>query len=168
MSDVYNELKSIILGEDFPWFWVDNTCVGHYATQQSEANNFSFFSHVLLERPGTTTMYPRPCSNLLPQAETVFREICDSKNIIPDVLYRANVNLVLPSTDRTASPLHRDHDFPHKNMIVYLTDCNGGPTMVHGQEDYYGKEDEVYIFEGLHQMKPPTSDRRVVLVYTFI
>ena len=37
-----------------------------------------------------------------------------------------------------------------------------------GEEDYYGKEDDVYIFEGLHQHKLPTSNRRVVLVYTFL
>ena len=161
MNPLYDKLKSAILGESFPWFWTSNTTF-------SDVGDFNFFSHVLLERPGATSIYPRPSSDYLPLAEAVFKEICVSENITPNVLYRANVNLVLPSTNRNPSVLHKDHDFSHKNMVVYLTDCNGGPTMVRGKKDFYGKEDEVYIFEGLHQMKAPTSDRRIVLVYTFI
>jgi hypothetical protein len=41
-------------------------------------------------------------------------------------------------------------------------------TAIYGQDDYYGKEDDVFIFEGLHQHKLPTTNRRVVLVYTFL
>tara|TARA_B100000035_G_scaffold282178_1_gene263580 strand:+ start:129 stop:641 length:513 start_codon:yes stop_codon:yes gene_type:complete len=170
MTDNYFDLKSLVLGQDFPWFHVSHALVGRYSQGQTNVNNFSFFSHVFLDRPGDTTSYSYPKSSLLPLAEKVFLDICEEKKISPHVLYRVNANLTFPSSSKNTdpSPLHRDHAFPHSNMIVYLTDCNGGPTMVHGQDDYYGKEDDVYIFEGLHQHKLPTSNKRVVLVYTFL
>lgn len=166
----YNELKNIILGEEFPWFFMVDAVKGEYRHGQMGVNNFPFFSHVLLDRPGDNKAYAVPVSNVLPLAERVFREICEERKISYKVLYRVNANMTLPSVTGNCqpSPLHLDHSFPHKNMLVYLTDCNGGPTMVRGQDDYYGKEDDVYVFEGLHQHKLPTSNRRIVLVYTFI
>ena len=112
-----------------------------------------------------------PKSSLLPLAEKVFLDICEEKKNFSSCFVSGKCKSNTPSSSKNTqpSPLHRDHDFPHTNMIVYLTDCNGGPTMVYGQDDYYyGKEDDVYIFEGLHQHKLPTSNRRVVLVYTFL
>ena len=170
MTNNYIELKNLVLGEDFPWFFVKDAVRGQYSQGQTDVYNFPFFSHVFLDRPGDNKSYAVPVSSVLPLAEQVFRDICEEKKIAWRVLYRVNANMTLPSTDGNTepSPLHRDHDFPHSNMLVYLTDCNGGPTMVYGQDDYYGKEDDVFIFEGLHQHKLPTTNRRVVLVYTFL
>ena len=172
MRNNYIKLKNIVLGQDIPWFFIQNaiTLGGKYDNGQNDVNNFPFFSHVFLDRPGDSKAFANPVSSLLPLAEQVFIEICEERNIEWQVLYRVNANMTFPSVtgNTNPTPLHRDHDFPHTNMIVYLTDCNGGPTLVYGQDDYYGKEDDVYIFEGLHQHKLPTSDRRVVLVYTFL
>jgi len=169
MRDSYFQLKNLVLGQDFPWFFLKDAVLGQYSQGQTNVNNFTFFSHVFLNRPGEPKAYASPVSSLLPLAEEVFCDICEERKIPYGVLYRVNANMTLPSVSKNTepSPLHRDHDFPHKNMLVYLTDCNEGPTIVLGEEDYYGKEDDVYVFEGLHQHKLPTSDRRVVLVYTF-
>ena len=170
LHNAYSELKNLVTGEDFPWFWVADAVRGQYSKGQTNVNNFPFFSHVFLDRPGDNKSYPVVVSNIMDLVEGVFLEVCQAKNISPMVLYRANANMTLPtiSGNPQPSPLHKDHDFPHRNMLVYLTDCNGGPTMVLGEEDFYGKEDDVYLFEGLHQHKLPTSNRRVVLVYTFL
>ena len=166
----YNELKDSVLGENFPWFFIKDAVTEEYSKDQTNVNIFPVLSHSFLDRPGDNKIHSVQSSSILPLAEQVFVDICQEKNISPMVLYRANANMTFPSTTGNTypGPLHRDHDFPHKNMVVYLTDCNEGPTMVGGEEDYYGKEDDVYIFEGLHQQKLPTSDRRVVLVYTFL
>ena len=57
-------------------------------------------------------------------------------------------------------------DFPHKNMLIYLTDA-GGSTFVEGEE-FAPEEDDVIMFEGLHWHKLPRKERRVVLVMTYI
>ena len=59
---------------------------------------------------------------------------------------------------------HEDHDFPHHNLIVYLTDT-GGETFVEN-ESHDPKEDDVILFTGEHYMKRPVKDRRIILVAT--
>lgn len=166
MTWAYNELKEIVLGQDFPWFWHEQAYDETEVT--ASTSNFSFFSHVILERPGYTTLYPKVNSQYIDLAHKVFVDIAEQQKIEPKVIYRINANLTIPSETGKPGPIHTDHDFPHKNMIVYLTDCNGGATMVENQEPFYGTEDSVLIFEGKHQHSLPKSGRRVVLVYTFI
>ena len=62
---------------------------------------------------------------------------------------------------------HYDHEFPHKNLLIYFSDTNGGYTMV-DDERYDGEENDVIIFDGLHYNKPPSKGRRIVLITTFI
>ena len=93
----YNELKNVVIGEEFPWFWVADAVRGQYSTGQTNVNNFPFFSHVFLDRPGDNKSYPVVVSNIMDLVEAVFFEKCREKNISPKVLYRANANMTLPS-----------------------------------------------------------------------
>ena len=65
----------------------------------------------------------------------------------PFVMYRANANMTIPSETGKSliGPPHTDHECPHKNLLIYLTDGNGGPTIA-GDEKYFGQEDEVILF----------------------
>ena len=61
---------------------------------------------------------------------------------------------------------HVDHDFPHKNLLIYLTDA-GGKTIV-GNESHDPKEDDIIMFPGLmHCIETSHTKDRVVLVVTF-
>ena len=56
------------------------------------------------------------------------------------------------------------HHFPHKNILLYLTDT-GGKTFV--EEEYHDpKEDDVIIFSGNHWAELPKTGRRIVIVNT--
>ena len=80
---------------------------------------------------------------------------------------------ILPKK-KLPSPLHVDHNFPHKNMLVYLTDPQGGSTIVEDEDtnrkEYLAKEDNVLLFDGqsAHCARPPSKDVRIVLVFTFL
>ena len=77
------------------------------------------------------------------------------------------MNAVAPSDKRNIiSVPHEDHEYPHKNMLIYLTDA-GGSTFVEGEE-FAPEEDDVIIFEGIHWHELPKQKRRVVLVMTYI
>ena len=53
-------------------------------------------------------------------------------------------------------------------MIIYLTNPQGGSTIIEGKE-YMANEDDVLIFDGkLHCARPPRKDVRIVLVITFL
>ena len=99
---------------------------------------------------------------------SILLEILKFNNIEIELFYRINVNCVNPLPIFTTSDMHIDHDYPHHNMIVYLTN-SGGKTIV-GKEKYDPNEDDVIIFDGSihHCYESPLNDRRIILVSTFL
>jgi len=75
-----------------------------------------------------------------------------------------NANCVHSDSVYQYSLPHIDHRFPHKNIIVYLTN-SGGNTIIE-EVPYEPKEDDVLIFEGEHYIEKPKASRRIVLVST--
>jgi len=144
-----------VLSDDFPWFY-----------EKNPKDDFSFYSHVLIERPHYDRRYPISTSQFTDLANDVFNDIVNHNNLQVDCLYRMNINAVHPwfyNPDTTAP--HLDHDFPHKNFLLYFTDA-GGDTICEGQR-HEPIEDDVIIFEGEHCHRFPLRDRRVVLVATY-
>ena len=167
-TPLYNELKSQILGPDFPWHWHEKAYNDDEVTEGR--CNFGFLSHVILERPGHTYLTPKINSEYFEAAHDLFVQICEVNNIKPQVLYRINANFTAQFDALTIceyGPDHTDHDFPHKNMLVYLTPTRSGLTKV-GDDNYSGSEDGIIMFEGIHAHMCPMSSRRIVLVYTFL
>ena len=164
-SDLYKEVKELVLSPDFPWHWHDKAYNDDEVTEGR--TNFGFFSHVVLERPGYTYLTPKINSDHFPLFHDLFVEICRDNNIDPKVIYRINANLTTESPHNKCGPDHTDHDFPHKNMLIYLTGTHGGLTKV-GNTNYSCMPNEAIVFEGVHAHMEPTSGRRVVLVYTFL
>ena len=84
-------------------------------------------------------------------------------------LYRANANLLPPPSSFLKSKRtmeHVDHNFPHKNLLIYLTNA-GGRTIV-GNEAHDPKEDDIVMFPGfMHCVETSHTKNRVVLVATF-
>lgn len=164
-TENYRKLKQGILSPEFSWYWVLNATT----TDLSGHDNFGYYSHTVLRRPGdgVPRFYSVPSSNVLELANDVIYEILRGNNIEPKVFYRINVNCVHPTERNLPSAPHHDHDIPHKNLLIYLTDPNEGETFVEG-ESYLGHEDAAIVFEGLHYHKPPKRGRRVVIVCTFL
>ena len=166
-TDAYNQFKDFVLSNDFPWFRWNQTIKGESQLQKGH-DDYPFLSHRFLTRPLSSCLYSQPNSEHIKPMHQVFREIADFNGLDPQVIYRMNANAVYPTKDNLPSPSHIDHNFPHKNMIIYLTDPQGGSTIVDGQE-YEPEEDAVLIFDGKsHCAKPPRKDVRVVLVITFL
>ena len=163
-EDQEHFIKWVVGGEDFPLYSAFSDGNIFY-----DGNINPIFGHTLRKRVADKgDEWGEPNSDFTDIFENIFMDFCKEHDIKCNRILRSGVNFTTHQPSDSEYFIHRDHDFSHKNMVVYLTDCNGGPTMVRGKKDFYGKEDEVYIFEGLHQMKAPTSNRRIVLVYTFI
>ena len=164
-TDTYKNFKNFMLSGDFPWFRMGSTA---FEDHQEGHEDFSFLSHRFLTRPLNSCLYSKVNSSHVDEMQRVFREIAFANDIDPQVIYRMNANAVYPTANNLPSPLHVDHNFPHNNMIIYLTDLHGGSTMVEGKE-YMAQEDDVLIFDGkLHCARPPRKDVRIVLVITFL
>lgn len=167
-SDLYLQVKETVLGPDFPWHWHEKAYLDDEVTE--DTCNFGFLSHVILERPGHSFLCPKINSEYFDMCHELFLQICNNNDIHPQVLYRINANFTFlddPLSCNKYGPPHTDHNFPHKNMLVYLTSIKSGLTRI-GDQHYMGLEDEAMMFEGIHQHMLPMSGRRVVLVYTFL
>ena len=164
-TDTYKNFKNLVLGGQFAWFRMGNTA---FEDHQEGHEDFPFLSRQFLTRPLNSCLYTKVNSSHVDEMERVFREIVYANGIDPQVIYRMNANAVYPTENNLPSPLHVDHTFPHNNMIIYLTNPQGGSTIIEGKE-YMANEDDVLIFDGkLHCARPPRKDVRIVLVITFL
>ena len=157
LSDSYYALKELVKSDTFPWY-----------KNKADATTPDFFSHKLLSRPGggEPHLFPTAASEYLRGFAELLYSVWDNNDIKVNCIYRMNINLVLPSNTDTHSPPHVDHKFPHKNLIMYLTDA-GGDTVVN-DEVYSPNEDDVITFTGLHYHHFPKKDARIVFVATYI
>jgi len=166
-TEDYLGLKELILSEHFPWFHYNETL--EPGSDLEEYEDSPFLSHGFLIRPGVDgNYYSRANSQNLNQLQQVFKQICFVNGLDPKIVYRMNANYTTPTEKNLPSPPHVDHDYPHKNMLIYLTPTNGGNTIVDGEE-IVTEEDDVIVFDGSlkHCARPPVKKRRVVLIITY-
>jgi|TARA_B100000035_G_scaffold2055_1_gene1796 hypothetical protein len=155
LTGKYYELKNLVLGERFPWYASNNGL-----------DSFNYYSHVFLERPDhipVVKRYPVVSSPYIDLLDDVLEEIFLHNSISPSCIYRMNANATDPGYKQ--STWHKDHEFPHHNLLIYLTDA-GGITKVEDKQ-YDPKEDDIITFQGEHCHMLPKEKRRVVLVVTY-
>jgi len=168
--DDYIEFKRYVLSNDFVWYYsdgVDNESTPKY--DKKKYTNIPFYSYSYLWRPMPQSKYPTEPSNYNAlKVSRLIENVLNYNNITINCFLRIAVNAVHPQpySKIVSSVPHFDHEFPHKNIIIYLTGA-GGKTFV-GDVNFDPKEDNVFLFEGEHYMQTPQEKRRVVLVSTFI
>lgn len=156
----YYYLKDHVLSTHFQWNWDDATTIGG-------DNDFPFLSHCVVRRPMETGyLYPVVESEISAKCNYVIGEIIQFNNLNVNCVLRINCNLTFPCGKNKRTPSHTDHEFPHKNLLVYLNETDGDT--VCGKDRYTPKEDSVILFEGNHHHFLPTKNKRVVIVVTFI
>tara|TARA_B100001029_G_C15018145_1_gene428750 strand:+ start:812 stop:1348 length:537 start_codon:yes stop_codon:yes gene_type:complete len=166
----YTGLKELILGPHFGWS--HNAKATPYMENSRSYQDLSFYSHAFLHGPSPRHgLYSKANSEYLPNVETVIGQIFELNNVKMNVVYRINANAVHPVEGNVLTVPHTDHEFPHKNMLIYLTNT-GGDTIVFddaGKKHHFTPvEDDIVTFEGLHCMVPPKQGRRVVIVVTYL
>jgi len=160
LTSDYIDLKNFILSIDFPWFRLPNT------TLNIKDDGISFFTHTFLERPEVNIGYSKSNSPYIDGCLKVLHQIIDSNSIEFNYFIRASANLVSPCSTEKKTAEHCDHQFPHKNILIYLSESDGN-TVVNG-ETFSPQEDRGIIFTGKHYHYTPTDKDRIVLVGTFI
>lgn len=160
LTSDYIDLKNFILSIDFPWFRLPNT------TLNIKDDGISFFTHTFLERPEANIGYSRANSPYIDGCLKVLHQIVSSNDVEFNYFIRASVNLVSPCLTVKRTVEHCDHQFPHKNILIYLSESDGD-TVIDG-ENFSPQEDCGIIFTGKHYHHTPTDKDRIVLVGTFI
>ena len=165
----YLNFKRYCRGEEITWTYAERHCeIGDYNPPDwdENCNNWGFFCHPFLLPPSERFLYSVPMGTGTIDAHDVVRGILEFNKIKVDRIYRIAVNISMPIDGEGHSLPHFDHPFPHKNLLIYLTDPEEGNTICEG-ESFTGKEDDAIIFQGKHYNYPPKKGRRMALVATF-
>ena len=171
-TNIYLELKDFVLSHNFPWYWCSGA-TPHIKNHEGH-HDVPYFSHEFLRRPDSSELeprFPKVCSENASIISSILVDILDLNKIYVNCFLRINANCVFSTQESINTMPHKDHSFPHKNILVYLTDV-GGNTVVE-DEFHEPKEDDVIVFNGLeHYVTTPKHTdvpvRRIVLVATFI
>jgi len=159
-------INNVVLKDNFPWYFMDN------AVNKNDKN--WFFFHIVVKRPEQCNEHENRVNS---EHANFFIEVLDNfckKNKIEYTkVFRIAVNLVVPNGVKE-SFIHEDHDFPHKQLIVYLTDNKESTTNIYSS-DYKTLLHSIKTekFKGVtfdkvpHSVTLPKKDRRVVIVYTY-
>lgn len=164
-TDDYTNIKEYIIGYNFPWYHEIST----------RTNGVSFLSHVILERPSENfpVSVRRTDDVFFSNVVKLLKDIFELNSIPLNAFLRINLNYTFYYGGGAGCSPHYDHDFAHKNFLIYLTDAHG-PTVVinkenNQEEHFHPKEDSIILFDGEHyHYQPDPGERRIVLVATYI
>jgi len=83
-------------------------------------------------------------------------------------IHRMAVNVTFNNGYVKEVPLHKDHDFPHKQLLLYLNDSTGDTIIPYYNKTITPKENKAIIFDGIeHKHIFPETGIRIVCVFTF-
>jgi hypothetical protein len=173
LTEEYLSLKQYSLGKEISWFYHETT--GSVFTQEEKERDIPLWGHHVMVRPNRLVdrPYTTITSNLFESAYKVISQIFSSNDIEAHVIYRLNINMTCGGDNKT-TPWHKDLEFPHTNMIVYLNKFSDGWTYVRDgdvEEKHTPKEDGIIIFDGelehCHAVTKP-HERRIVMVVNYL
>lgn len=172
-TENYFLLKETVLSNNLPWFYCDKSILDAKELDDLKYENAEFFHHCVLERPNSTCLYPSVISETAGFVNNVLSEIFTYNKIDVSCIFRINFNCMYYTSNKRTIP-HLDHNFPHKNLLVYLNSFDNGETVIFGEDEkeylHKPKEDDIIAFGGnIHCCQHPSpGQRRIVLVTTYI
>ena len=182
-TDTYLNLKEKVLSSEF--FWQYSTGTNQGIDYLNEYQDVPYYSHTIIQRPTPKFPVPFILDSSWKESVDVFDEIMNYNNLSYKLIYRLNFNSTFYVHDKM-SPPHVDHDYSHKNMIVYLNSFTGGFTHVFRKMwpesefnvsptdmkySFKGEEDDIMAFDGLHyhcMECPKQGERRIVMIVTYL
>ena len=160
-------IDNIVLSANFPYY-LNKSSVGNDGNK--------YLSHSILKRPeerkNDEDMFSSPYAN---HAIEIFKTFIIKNKINTQELLRCTFNLCFKTNNKDCT-IHTDHDYDHKQLIIYLNDPmdktsktvlldNTRKKILHKLTP---KQYKGVCFESCpHYFSFPKKDIRVVLVYTF-
>jgi hypothetical protein len=141
---------------------------------QSFKNSFEYpyLTHVILKR--TEDRKDDNCSSIYADFFLdMLKSFCVKNKIKVNNVFRVAVNMTF-NFGVKKSIVHEDHNFDHKQLIIYLNDCDqNSKTILLNNKNKVIKEITPEKYKGVvfdkcpHYMIYPKTGYRVIVVYTF-
>lgn len=171
----YLLMKQEIFTPNFSWYWNSESVPKDPKNNSLEHISIPFLSHGIIVRPKDDSEYsifPKINSQYSDIFNVILDQIFDCNQIDFNCVLRINVNLTIPLVGVEKTRSHVDHNFPHKNLLIYLNNSDGDTILCDDEEKVLDTsspiEDKVILFEGKHYHYLPSKGRRIVIVCTFI
>lgn len=123
----YLKLKEKVLSTKFFWQYCFDTNQGVEYSEYYQ--DVPYYGHTVINGPSSSCPFPMIMNSDWNESVEVFNEILIHNNLSYKMLYRLNFNSTFYIHDKM-SPPHVDHDYPHQNMIIYLSKFDRGMTHV--------------------------------------
>ena len=158
-------IENVILNYDFPYF---------LSKSQVDDDDSPFFSHNVLERPEDRGENKFFNSSTGPFFQKLLERFCKNNNIELKEFLRCCINISFHLKSKK-SKLHVDHEYEHKQIILYLNDADGDTVLVHGDKNGVSgttsikpQKYKMVCFDNIpHYINYPTNGYRAVVVFTF-
>ncbi len=158
-----SNIDSIMADSNFPYYM---------SSSHQENLEYPYLSHIVLKRPEERNHkdFNSPYANLF---LNILKEFENKNNIKVNQLLRIAINLTF-NFGKKNSFTHKDHEFDHKQLIIYLNDCDkNAKTVILNDDKKIIKKITPEKFKGVlfdschHYMIYPKKGYRVIAVYTF-
>ena len=162
-----SEVSSLLESSKFP-FYLQKECTTY--------DKLPYLSHIILKRPEDRKDNETWNSNYSDIFVNLVKSFTDKHNIKVKELYRMAINLTC-NVGVKKGDIHLDHHYPHKQLIIYLSDIDDekiGTVILDDNEKTVLKKVKYKKFKGVcfdnkpHHMIFPKNDMRIVCVCTFI
>lgn len=176
----FNELAKIVLGEKFPWFYIENVSlpIEDHITSDPLAIETSGLNHVSLDREWEVQSFTY--NLLLPFFDKLRTELGYAESDLIRVRFSMKLQKIGYTSDNYNLP-HVDYYYPHDTIIFYINDSDGdtrlfdqwfdpttgiNQTKFTTQERITPKANRLVLFNGLQYhtaSNPICSGKRVIL-----
>ena len=133
------------------------------------------FRHQVIARADKDAQLPGiENSELVDFTRGLLSTFCTKHKIKYKLIYRASINVTMPNNVVYKVGKHKDHLFPHKQLLIYLNNSYDGDTVILDYKDKKYKIVSPKIYKGImfsstnHYHYLPTQGTRVVMIITFI
>ena len=170
---MYKQFKNIITQKNLNTLWneINNKRLPFYLTTWHGA---PFVYHQIIKRPEVKKKgdpaWNTPYASLFLD---IFETFCRKAKIKKTQIYRAALNITFPTGPKKCA-IHSDHDFPHRQLLIYLNDADpNSKTVILNDKKKIIKKIKPQKNTGVmfgpypHYHILPKSLYRAVLVYTF-
>ena len=163
-------INEIVLGKNFPYY----PQYMHKYNMPGKKQTRFFMCHIVVKRPEDRVKGVFWNSNHYMSFINIINEFCEQQKIKIDSFYRMCVNLSF-NNGCERSEIHRDHDFPHHQIIIILNNPQdkNAETVILDNKNKIIKKIKPAQYQGIcfdgksHYVKIPKFGHRVALVATF-
>jgi hypothetical protein len=162
-------IEEEILGAKFPYYLINKTVVQKDLLQED-----GFLAHIILSRLEDRHMTKVINSEYYDVILDILNSFLSSIKEKVNFFTRIAINLTYNNGFEKSS-IHKDHNYDHKQIIIYLNDCDKkAKTVILNDKEKIVKEIQPEKYKGicfgsnLHYHFFPTKGKRIVLVATYI